>query len=162
MDAKAAIQGTINMAHFVTQQYLKDLSDADLFIRPAPGTNHIAWQLGHLIASERQMVTALGHSMPALPDGFAESYTKETSTSDDRAKFHTKAEYLSLLGRMHEGSIKALNAIPDSDLDKPGPEDMRAYAPTVGAVFNLVGQHELMHVGQFVPVRRKLGKPVVI
>ena len=35
-----------------------DLSDADLLVRPAPSANHIAWQLGHLIASERNLVEA--------------------------------------------------------------------------------------------------------
>ncbi len=33
-------------------------------------------------------------------------------------------------------------------------------APTVGAGFALMGNHMLMHVGQFVSVRRKLGKPI--
>ena len=45
------------------------------------------------------------------------------------------------------------------DLDKPGPESMREYAPTVASVLMLLGSHWLMHAGQFVPIRRKLGKP---
>jgi hypothetical protein len=36
---------------------------------------------------------------------------------------------------------------------------MRQYAPTVGIVLMLLGSHGLMHAGQFVPIRRKLGKP---
>ena len=39
---------------------------------------------------------------------------------------------------------------------------MREYAPTVGAVLNLIGVHDLMHAGQFVPVRRMHGKPIRI
>ena len=38
-------------------------------------------------------------------------------------------------------------------------EAMRDYAPTVGAVLLLIGNHWMMHAGQFVPVRRKLGRP---
>lgn len=34
-------------------------------------------------------------------------------------------------------------------------------APTVGALFMLTANHELMHSGQFSVVRRKLGKPVL-
>ena len=41
-------------------------------------------------------------------------------------------------------------------------EAMRDYAPTIGAVFNLIGLHAMMHAGQFVPVRRMLGKPILI
>jgi hypothetical protein len=34
--------------------------------------------------------------------------------------------------------------------------------PTAGHIYLLIATHGLMHAGQFVPVRRKLGKPVVI
>ena len=42
------------------------------------------------------------------------------------------------------------------------PESMREFAPTVGVAFNLIGIHEMMHAAQFVAMRRKLGKPVLI
>jgi uncharacterized damage-inducible protein DinB len=161
MNAKDAIRLNIDVAQGVTGALLEDLTDADLLVRPASNANHIAWQLGHLIASERSYMTQLGHAMPALPDGFAESHTKETATSDDPRKFYRKDEYLRLLQQLHDATKIALERTPDADLDKPGPERMRAYAPTIGAVFAMVGQHELMHQGQFVTVRRKLGKPIL-
>ena len=58
------IKNTIDMGHMVLTTYLSDLSDADLMVRAVPGTNHIAWQLGHLIASEHQMMTDSGFKMP--------------------------------------------------------------------------------------------------
>jgi hypothetical protein len=69
--------------------------------------------------------------------------------------------YLGLLQKMHDATRAALERTPETDFDKPGPEKMRAYAPTIGAVFALIGQHEMMHQGQFVTVRRKLGKPIL-
>jgi hypothetical protein len=160
MTAKDAIRGNIEMAQFITNSYLKDLSDTDLLVRSVPGANHIAWQLGHLIAEEREMIAALGHPMPELPSGFAEAHAKGHSGSDDATKFAQKDEYLALLRKMHDATLSALAKTPDSDLDTPAPEKMRGYAPTIGAIFNIIGQHEMMHVGQFVPVRRKLGKPI--
>lgn len=161
MTAKDVFRTTIEMAHSITEGYLADLSDADLLIRPVAGMNHIAWQLGHLISSEHHMMTALGHSMPELPSGFDAAHKKETATSDDPKKFLKKDEYLSLWRRVHDGSLAAIKSTPDADLDKPAPENMRSYAPTVGAVFNLIGTHEFMHSGQLVAVRRKLGKPAL-
>ena len=108
------------------------------------------------------MLTGAGFSMPDLPDGFADSYTKETSTSDDASKFHKKDEYLKLMAEQRTATLAALDAASATDLDKPSPEEMQAYAPTIGAVFNIVGIHVMMHAPQFVPVRRKLGKPVLI
>ena len=55
----------------------------------------------------------------------------------------------------------ALDKTPENVLDEPGPEDMREYAPTKAATFMLLGNHLAMHAGQFIPVRRKLGKPAM-
>ena len=162
MTAKDLIKNTIEMSHQVTMAYLGDLSDADLMVRSVPGTNHAAWQLGHVIASEHQMLTDAGYEMPELPTGFAEAHGKEASTSDDPAKFHTKEQYLAWLAPQRAATFAALDATPESDFAKPSPEPMQEYAPTIGAVFNIVGLHEMMHGAQFVAVRRKLGKPVVI
>jgi hypothetical protein len=157
--AKNILRQSIEVSQMVARVYIEDLSDADLLVRSAPGANHIAWQLGHAITSTRRMLAALGQPAPALPEGFEAAYTKETSTSDDPAKFAAKAEYLALMDQMKAAALAAVEATPESDLDAPGPESMRAYAPTVGAVLMMLGSHWLMHAGQFVPIRRKLGKP---
>jgi uncharacterized damage-inducible protein DinB len=161
MTTKDAIRNTIDTSHGVLTAYVGDMTDAELLVRSVPEANHIAWQLGHLVAAEHEMLSGLGHKMPQLPAGFAESYTKETSKSDDPAKFHNRDEYLTLMAQQREATLAALAATPETDLDKPAPESMRDYAPTVGAVLNLIGLHELMHAGQFVPLRRKLGRPVL-
>jgi hypothetical protein len=159
MQTQDALRQVIEFCHLVTRMYIADLEDAQLLVRAVPGTNHIAWQLGHLIRSTRQMVAALGQPPPALPDGFEAAYTKETAASDDPARFATRNEYLALADQMKAASLAAVDATPEDQLDAAGPEDMRDYAPTVGSVLMLLGTHWLMHAGQFVPIRRVLGKP---
>jgi hypothetical protein len=100
----------------------------------------------------------LGHAAPELPAGFEAAHSRETAGVDDRARFASKAEYLGLLERMQAASHAAVDATPEAALDQPGPEPMRQYAPTVGVALMLLGGHVLMHAGQFVPLRRKLGK----
>lgn len=162
MTPKLAMKKSMEMADMVLQAYLGDLSDADLFTRPVAGMNHIAWQLGHLVASENQMLTKAGIDMPALPDGFMESHTPETAKSDDKGKFLSKEAYLAEAARQRKATLAALEAASDADLDKPTPEEMHAYAKTVGEVYNMIGLHVFMHAGQFVATRRQLGKPVTI
>jgi len=162
MDAKDVIRYALGMSRSVLATYLEDLEDADLLRRSVPQANHIAWQLGHLIVSEREMVAALGHDMPELPAGFAEAHSPDNCGCDEAAKFYTKGEYLGLLEQMRRATLAALEATPDDVLGNPSPERMREYAPTVGAVFTLMASHELMHAGQFVPVRRMLGKQIRI
>ena len=162
MTPKDVIRNSIDMCHDVLTTYIGDLSDADLMVRAVPKANHIAWQLGHLIASEHQMLTAAGYKMPDLPRGFAESYTNETAGSDAPSKFHKKEQYLGWLADQREATLAALASTPEADLDKATPESMHSYAPTVGVAFNVVGIHQMMHGAQFIAVRRKLGKPVLI
>jgi hypothetical protein len=158
MDAKGVLRLVVEIGDMLTHVYVDDLSDADLLVRSVPGSNHIAWQLGHMIAGTAQMLGEMGHKAPALPDGFQAAHGNETASSDDPKKFSTKATYLALMQEMKAASLAAIDATPDSDLDQPGPESMREYAPTVTAALCFLGGHALMHTGQFVPIRRKLGK----
>ncbi len=162
MNAKDVLIGTIEQAAWVTGTLLHDLTDADLLTRPIPGMNHVAWQLGHLVLSMHEKLTTLGHAMPALPAGFTAAHSMKMAACDDPGGFARKAHYLALMAAMREATIAAIRAAPDADLDKPAPESLRKYTPTIGAVFNLIGTHEFMHHGQIVALRRKLGKPVVI
>lgn len=160
MNAQDAIKLSIDSAKFVTLEYLADLSDEDMLQRPHPECNHIKWQMGHLISSEHQMIDAVcPGSMPALPEGFAERYTKETATSDQSDAFDSKADLRKLLEDQREAMLAALATISDEDLSKPAPEAMQAYAPTVADVFSLQGGHWMMHAGQWAIIRRQLGRP---
>lgn len=162
MNAREAIKLSIGSAQFVTLGYLEDLTDEQLMMRPHPKCNHINWQFGHLIASEREMVEgACPGAMPPLPAGFEEKYNRQTAASDDPALFCTKAELLAAFHQQRAATLAALDKLSDSDLDKPGPESMRSYAPTIASLFELQGGHYLMHAGQWVIVRRQLGKPAL-
>jgi hypothetical protein len=159
MTPKDLIRQTIEWSHFLIHMYLEDLSDADLLVRSVPEANHIAWQLGHMVGAVPHILAGLGRTPPPLPEGFEAAYTRETAGSDDPAKFAKKAQYLALMDQMKAASLAAVDETPDNELDAPGPEAMREYAPTVASVLMLLGTHWLMHAGQFVPIRRKLGKP---
>lgn len=162
MNARDIIRNTMETCDGLLKAYLGDLTDQELMTRPNPQSHHIAWQLGHMIASENKMLEGAGFTMPALPNGFIEAYEPETAKSDDPAKFHTKEQYFGVLAKQRAATLAHLDKLAEADLDKPSPEPMRSYAPTLGAMFNLIGIHSAMHASQFVPTRRKLGKPIVI
>jgi hypothetical protein len=162
LDAKQALKIGIDMGDQLIGMYLGDLTDADLLVRPVPGANHIAWQLGHLIEGENGIIGAVcPGAMPPLSDGFKGKYTKETAASDDPKAFLTKAEYLKAYKQQHEAVLAALAKVDPAELDKPAPESIRSYAPTVAAAFSLIGSHAVMHAAQWAVIRRKLGKPPI-
>ncbi len=157
MNAREAIKVAIDTGEFVSLAYLEDLTDAEFLRRPHPGCNHINWQVGHLISAENMMIEKVAPgSMPALPAGFAEKYTKETAGNDDATKFVTKDELIKLYKAQRAATLAALAKETDANLDKATGVD---YAPTVAAMYSLQGSHWLMHAGQWAVLRRQLGRP---
>lgn len=157
MNTQTALKLSMDMGDMVTKMYLEDMTDAEMMHRPAPGANHIKWQLGHLISSDNQIANmACPGSMPALPDGFAERYTKATAANDDPAAFDSKADLMATYQTQRDAAIKALESLSDEEFDKETGFD---YAPNAGAAFSLLGGHYLMHAGQWAVIRRQLGRP---
>lgn len=163
MNAKDAIRSSANLSSMVLKTYISDLDDADLMRRPGEGCNHLAWQLGHLISSEVQLLdkVAPGKGIE-LPDGFADAHSKEQCHNDDPASFCDKQTYIELFDKVRSASLAALDACAESEFDNQAPEDFRDFCPTMGDMFTLIATHPMMHAGQFVIVRRQLGKPILM
>jgi hypothetical protein len=157
--AKDVIRQTISMTDFVVMSYLNDLSDDDLLVVATPGTNPIAWQVGHLIVSDRMMIEALKPgACPPLPEGFEAAHSKETAAPNTFVKYGSKADYLKAWKAQAEATLAVLESVTDEQLDAPTGFD---WAPTTVGLLNATGLHALGHAGQFVAIRRKLGKPIV-
>ena len=157
MSAVDVIREAIQSEAMISQPYLDDLTDEEMLHRPCEGCNHIKWQLGHLIASEHMMMEQVKlQSMPPLPEGFAQRYTKETTTSSAPGDFDSKSDLLQLAAAQREGTLKLLETMTEDDLAR---ESGVEYAPTVQAMFLLQATHWLMHAGQWAVIRRQLGRP---
>ena len=141
---------------------LADFSDADMLIRPTPGANHAAWQLGHLATSETRMLNLVAPGAAAdLPDEFTSRFTKETTSSDDPAGFPGKQELLEAMGKVRAASVRWVKRLSPADLDRSTPERLHGFAPTIGHFTQMLPLHATMHIGQFQVIRRKLGKPIL-
>ena len=159
MSIATQIKHILAMPDFVARTYITDLSDEQLLMRPHDKTNHIAWQLGHLITWENQLNNMVcPDSMPSLPEGFADKHSKETATNDDPAAFYSKEEYLQAMETQRAGTLSLLERLSDDELEQPAPEELQNIGATVGAVIAGQAAHWMMHAGQWVIVRRQLGK----
>ena len=143
--------------------YLGDLTDEEMMKRPHPGCNHINWQVGHLVSSDNEMANGcFPGTLAPLPDGFADKYSKEAAANNDPSAFCNKDELMSLLKTQRDALFAKLAQLGDEDMDQPAPEHMQSYAPTIGAALNMIGGHWMMHAGQWVVLRRELGREIVI
>lgn len=162
MDAKQAIRSSLNISDFLVYRYLEDIAPEELLARPAAGANHIAWQLGHLISAERNLVEAAAPgSMPELPAGFVDRHKKDMAASDNRGDFLSKDEYLRLAKEIRAATLQTLDKVSEADLDKPATGRVPPFVKTAGDCFALIGPHWSSHAGQWVVLRRKLGRPVM-
>lgn len=142
---------------------LADFSDADMLARPSPSANHAAWQLGHLIVSEMRLVSMVDPSAPApLPPDFAAKFSKDAAKLNDAPAFLRKDELFRQYDITLAATVKWIRSMSESDLDKPGPEPIRARFPTVGSLTTMLLMHRTMHLGQMQVIRRVLGKPVLM
>ncbi|MDR3633379.1 MAG: DinB family protein [Isosphaeraceae bacterium] len=163
MSAKDAIRQTLDMSERFITAYVNDLDDGALRLRPIEGMNPIAWQLGHLLSFERAMVEGIKPgSSPPLPEGFDDIHSTDSAKAKKDEGFRTLTEYQSLMQAQRAVTKAVLDGLTDEEMQAPGPERFRKFTPTVSDGLNMVGIHNLMHVGQFVAVRRKLEKPVVV
>ena len=55
MDTKDLLRSGLARAWSSFEMTLDGLSDTELLLRPVDGANHLAWQLGHLVASEHRL-----------------------------------------------------------------------------------------------------------
>lgn len=161
MNASEAINTALSSTQGILNWFLGDLSDADLLMRPTPESNHIAWQVGHLIFAEVHLLKDMlpGVQYPELPAGFAEQHNKEAAAKAEG--FLPKERYLELFNQTREATKAAVKNLTDADFDRPNTGTLASFAPTLGALLLLQSNHTLMHGGQFSVVRRKLNKPVL-
>src|SRR5262245_38216076 len=119
MGPKDAIRYTLTLSDTIINGYINDLNDADLMIRPVAGMNTIAWQLGHLIGSERHFVELIQPgSSPPLPADFEAGHNRNAHTSDDATKVYPRARYQELWKAQRAATLRLLDSLSDSDLDR--------------------------------------------
>ncbi len=163
MKTSEAIKNTYQTAQMVCGAYLSDLTDEEAMRRPHAGCNHINWQVGHIIASENKMgKSVVPGGLPELPEGFAAKYAKETATSDNAADFVPFSELLAIAKTQGDAVTAMIDGMSEDQFDHPGPEEMKAYASNLGELCNMMGSHWMMHAGQWVILRRELGREIAI
>jgi hypothetical protein len=162
MTGRDAIKQQLTSTQHMLQQFISDLSDDDLLVHAVPGANHIAWQLGHLIASETALGGMVpGASYPELPAGLKSQMEGKSNKTTPPGGYLKKAQYLEWFNKVRNATVANVEKLTDADLDKPTPGDWAKWAPTMGALLVLTANHTLMHAGQFSVVRRALNKPVL-
>ena len=159
MNFKDAVRTQFTVADFMVDKYLADLTQSELLTRPAPDANHIAWQLGHLISAETRLIEAAAPgSMPACPTVFTKGIPKIRPRAITRPIFSLRKSTSSLPNPCGQRRSKRLDAQSESDLDRPVTGRLPPWIKCAGDCFVTAAGHWVLHAGQWVVLRRKLGR----
>jgi hypothetical protein len=160
MDIKQAVMTNLNTADFIVEGYLADLKQEELLVRPCTGINPIAWQLGHLINSEWNLVNAAAPGkLDPLPAGFSDTYGRGKKAGDNASDYLSKDEYLKIKRALRANVLRVLEAVPAADFDADAPQGLPPMMKKKGDIWLFLGAHWLMHAGQWAVTRRSIGRP---
>jgi hypothetical protein len=87
-----------------------------------------------------------------------ERHVKDAATSDNAADFLKKNEYLELLKTTRADTLKALDNLQEADFDRPVSGRVPPFVKRAGDCFVTAAGHWVLHAGQWVVVRRALGR----
>jgi len=160
---------TVNdvIAHSLTQsamllnRYTADLTPQEYLHRPTPKANCVAWTIGHLTLSDRNVLKRLGVSdLPPLPDGFEKRFSRDAGCPE-ASEFGDVSQLLPLFNQHRQRLIDAVKRATPQQLSAPleKPHPMFANA---GEMALFMSAHAAMHAGQVTIVRRSLGRPPLI
>ena len=129
---------------------------------PAPGINHVAWQVGHLAASQVALIHVrcfakdYDHCAPA---GFREKFGKGSSPLPDPSAYPAVADIRVAFGRIQAEAIDLIAAMSEADLNNPAGADPHPLFSTKQGAIATTALHETFHAGQIALLRRLAGKP---
>jgi hypothetical protein len=145
------------------RQLVVDIPDEELAEQPAPGLNHPAWILGHLVVAADYGLTLLGPKTVA-PEGWGALFNPGTVPDPNRSAYPSKAELLNTFEAAHGAFSGAVAATDPAQVARPNPiESFRPRFPTLADMLTyLLTTHEAGHLGQLSAWRRMMGKKGVM
>ncbi|MEM9186178.1 MAG: DinB family protein [Planctomycetota bacterium] len=157
----------MRLARGLTTSFLEDLEPDQWFWQPAEGMNHIAWHVGHLAFAQyflcmKRVRDRIESDEQLITTKFLKRYKRESKPEPLAPDSHTDPgetvrELRRVFDSVFEKSIAVLAEHDDASLDAPTWPPHPVFDTKLGAV-NWCPQHEMMHAGQIVLLRRLQGK----
>lgn len=145
---------TLKQAHGV----VADVPDARMAEQPGGVVNHPAWTLSHLVVSAGYILSLLDEPMTAAEMESLKEFGPGSVPVTDRGVYASKEELLATLADRHARADAAVRAKHGTYFDRPSPEYLRGFSPTLGRVLvYLLAAHESYHLAQLMPWRRAAG-----
>lgn len=161
------IADSLQLSLSYAERLLKDISPQQFARFAAPGgktveSNHPAFTVGHLSLYGPRILTQLGRTPTALPEGFEAKFSKDAHCTDDVSgeNYPPMETITNAFFEGYQAAMIALRETPDAALQQANPIEgrMADLFPSLGSLHNFyAGGHLMMHLGQVSAWRRMSG-----
>jgi hypothetical protein len=162
MDTLKFLCDRLTVARGWTSSLLEDIDQSTWFNMPAPGINHVAWQVGHLAASQVSLIHVRCFAKDydrCAPPGFREMFGKGSTPNANPGAYPPLADVRAAFDRIQAEALDLIASMSESDLNSPaGAEPHPLFSTKQGAIAT-TAMHETFHAGQIALLRRLAGKP---
>jgi hypothetical protein len=144
-----------------TRNLLSDIEESRWFESPAPGVQHVAWQVGHLAASQVVLIHSrcfARKQTDVLGEPFVKQFGRGSAPVPDATAYPPIAEIRRVFDAIHVEGIQLIRTLSDADLQQPTHGDPHPMFVTKGQCIGMVAMHESFHAGQIALTRRIFGK----
>ena len=156
MQTKEAIQFALTISNRALLNVIDEMSGAATTFPTPQGGCHPLWVLGHLALVEGMIPAALLGEPNAAAD-WAPLFGENSEPVADPAAYPTFAEVRAKYVQMRERNLQLLDALSESDLDKPTlapPKGREQEFATYGRSFLVLALHQMIHRGHVTDARR--------
>ncbi len=151
----------LQIARGWTRSLLADIEAERWFEMPAPGVGHVAWQIGHLAASQVVLIHVRCFDLAytdVVPDLIRTTFGRGSTPVAGSAAYPPLAEIRALFDRIHDDAIDRIRGMKDSELDNQAGEEPHPLFKNKAGAIGTAALHETFHAGQIAMIRRIFGK----
>lgn len=159
---KDVINFQLHTSQFLIESFTKDLSDEEYFKIPLPGTNHVAWVLGHIATSEDSTTASLTGTPKRIEQKLQDLFGGGSVCTEDASKYPSRQELDEMFKNARAHALEAVSTFDESKWNDPTPEGYPDFFPNLGSLCSMLGFHVFWHIGHLTVCRVALGKKQVI
>ena len=138
---------------------VEQLTEEELWRRPAPQVNSVGWILGHLTWARNALLAALGGEPEAL--SWADAFRRGAQDAD-RSAYPATEELRTRLKAINAKLKARMEAVTDAELSAPSPYPNPHPDKSLRGTLGFLSFHEGYHVGQIAYALKLLGKPGLV
>lgn len=152
----------IRFSRGMTESFLEGLQPEQWFWQPVEGMNHIGWHVGHLAFAQyflclKRVRDRIEEDESLITTAFLKKYKQGSQPRSESTENFSPEQLRHVFDEVHRTALAELAGRTDEELDVPTQPPHPVFDTKLGAI-EWCSQHELMHCGQIVLLRRMMGR----